>query len=259
MSTQFNDSTTLKGLVQIYEREIGADIGFVSGNTNRLKEFCAAVNLAWDDYVYLALNSSGRWQWDDSNHTDYPIIKTNLISGQRDYTFTTDEGGNLVLDILKVMVLPSATSTEYDEIYPVDQQQIEAEEIDDDIAQEVGTQGTPDRYDKTANGIFLDPTPNYNATNGLKVFINREPSYFVYTDTTKKPGCPGIHHRYFALKPALDYARRNNLSKYSLIREEVVGFEGDEERGVLGSIERYFSRREKDVRPLLQTEVLIYE
>lgn len=243
MSAQFNDTTNYKGLVQIYEKEIGAERGFISGDSNRLKEFCADVNLAWDEYVYLALKSSALWQFDDSNQTDYPIIKTNIVSAQQDYPLTTDEGGNLVLDILKVLILPSATATEYEEILSVDQQ---SEPEGYDIRAETDVTGVPDRYDKTANGIFLDPTPNYNATLGLKVYINREPSYFVSTDTTKKPGCPGIHHRYFALKPALDYARRKGLANYNLIREEVVSYEGDEEKGIVGSIERYFSKRSKD-------------
>jgi hypothetical protein len=260
MSLVFNAaSTDFKGIVQTYEKEIGANRGDIANDVNKLKEFTADVNQAWDDYVYLALKSSGMWQWDDSNFTDYPIIKANLVSGQQDYTFTTDEGGHLILDIFKVMVLPSATATQYDEIFPIDQQQIEAYNLDDDIAEETNTSGVPERYDKTANGIFLDAKPNYNATNGLKVYINREPSYFVSTDTSKKPGCPGIHHRYFALKPALDYARRKSLANYNLIREEVVSFEGDEEKGITGSIERYFTRREKDVRPVFRPEPSIYE
>lgn len=256
MSLVFNAiNTDFKGIVQIAEKEMGKERGFLSGNTNRLKEFTAEVNLAWDDYVYAALKASGMWQWDDSNFTDYPVIKTNLVDGQRDYTFTTDEGGNLILDIYKVLALPSASATLYDEIYPVDTQT----RPNDDIAKEVATEGTPFCYDKTANGIFLDPIPSYNATNGLKVYINREPSYFTSTDTTKKPGCPGIHHRYFALKPALSYARQNNLATYNKIREEVVSFEGDEEKNITGSIERYFSRREKDVRSVMTPEPIIYE
>lgn len=259
MSLAFNDTTTYKGIIQEVEKELGMNYGDISGNPTKLKQFTVSINLAWDDYVYLALNSSGTWQFDDSNQTDYPIIYANLVSGTQNYSFTTDGTGNLILDILKVMILPSASATIYDEIYPVDQQNTPAYDLSDDIAKETGTTGTPWRYDKTANGIFLDPTPNYNATSGLKLYINREPSYFVSTDTTKKPGCPGIHHRYFVVKPALDYARRNGLSNYNLIREEVVSFEGDEEKGVTGSIERYFSRREKDKRSILKPEPIIYE
>lgn len=243
MSLQFNDTANFKGLVQTYEDEIGVPRGFVSGNTELLKNFARDANLAWDDYVTIALKASGRWQFDDSNHTDYPIIKTNLVQGQRDYTFVVDESGNLILDIYKVLILPSATATEYEEITPIDQQTQAG-----DITAESATQGVPRAYDKTGNGILLDKKPSYNATLGLKMLINREPSYFVYSDTSKKAGCAGIHYRYFALKPAMDYARQKSLTNYDRIRAEVVGYEGIEESGVQGSIERYYARRSRDER-----------
>jgi len=200
--------------VQTYEKEIGADPGFISDNTVRLKRLTVDVNLALDDFLNLAFKADGRWQFDDSNHTDYPIITTNIVANQRDYNFTSDEGGNLILEVLKV-----DTGTFYDG--------------------QNGT-GTPVRYDKLANGIFLDPIPSYNYTNGLKIYINREASYFVYTDTTKKPGIPGIFHRYLALKPALDFARRNISGNYQALQAEILRMEAD--------IKTYFSLRGKDQR-----------
>lgn len=256
MSIQFNDTTNLKGLVQIYEDEIGVEPGFISGNAVRLKKFTAEVNMALDDYFAIALPASGTWQLDDSGHTKYPIIYADIVDGQRDYNFTTDEQGNLVLDIYKVAILPSATATLFEEIKSVD---VQSEGDGGDILTENTAEGVPYVYDKTANGIFLDPIPAYNATDGLKVYINREASYFTSSDTTKKPGVPGLHHKYFALKPALDYARRNNLINYNKIREEVVSLEGDEEKGITGSIVKYFSRRERDVRDVLQGEPISYK
>jgi hypothetical protein len=86
--------------------------------------------------------------------------------------------------------------------------------------------GVPTRCDKTANGLFLDLIPNYTRAASLKVFINREASYFTYTDTTKKPGVPGIFHKYFVLKPALDYARRKlSNDTYTKIQTEVTKME----------------------------------
>lgn len=255
MSLQFNDTTNNRGMVQIYEKEIGVDRGFVSGNTARLKDFSTDVNLAWDKYLYLAFKGSGMWQFDDSSHTDYPVIYTNLVADQRDYSFTTDEGGNLILDVFKVAILPSATATLYEEIHPFD---VQTDNTGTDVLTESTNSGVPIGYDKTANGIFLEPKPSYNATNGLKVYINREPSYFTHTDTTKKPGCPGIHHEYFALRAALDHARRNDLDRYNRLLEAVVSYEGDEEKGIIGSIERYFARRERDVENILTTEQTPY-
>jgi len=202
--------------------------------------------------MYLAAKGSGTWQYDDSNHNShYPIIYFNLVNGQQDYTFTTDEDGALILDIYKVMIL-SENGTLYDEIFPIDQQRTGSY---DDISAENTGGGVPYRYDKTANGIFLTPIPDYEKVKGLKVFINREASYFVYTDTTKMPGCPGIHHDYFYLKPALEEARIHSLSNYNQLREEVISFEGDEEKGVTGSIERYFSRRKRDERDIMTPRI----
>ena len=239
MSLQFNDTTNFKGLVQIYEKEIGAERGFVSGNTNRLKEFTADANLALDDFTALAIQASGTWQYDDSNHTKYPIIKTNLVSGQRDYTFTTDEQSNLILDIYKVAFLPSASATLFQELDPFD----ELNDRNNSIVSESTTTGVPSRYGKLANGIFLDIPTNYNATNGLKVFINREASYFTSSDTTKKPGVPGIFHKYFALKPALDYARRKSLKTARNLAIEVAQMEEQ--------AKRYYAKREKDIRHVM--------
>ena len=252
---QFNDTDNLEGLVQMYEQEIGADVGFISGNTTRLKQFTAGTRTAWNKYLELAFKASGRWQFDDQNHTDYPIITTNLVDGQRDYPFTLDEVGNLILDIYKVAILSSASDTLYEEIRPVDQQ-TDGEALD--ITQNTLNEGVPYQYDKTANGIFLDPIPSYNATNGLRVWINRTASYFVSTDTTKRPGCPALHHDYFYLKPALEYARRNGLANYNRLREEVVSYEGEEEKGIQGSIERYFSRRERDERNIITPNTSLY-
>ena len=239
MSAQFNDTTNLKGIVQLYEREAGFNQGDISGSTTKLKQLTADVNLAYDDFTRLAVEASGTWQYDDSNHSDYPIITTNLVDGQRDYGLGADGSGNLILGIYKVFVKASSTAN-YQEILPVDAQ-TDPQAWGFTDGQNI--EGTPMWYDKTANGIFLDPIPSANVTSGLKVYINREASYFTYTDTTKKPGVPGIFHKYFALRPAEDYARRNSLANYAAIRAERMQMEED--------IKTYFGKRERDVRKQL--------
>ncbi len=257
MSMPFSDTTTYKGLVQMYEEECGFEPGDISGNTRKLRKFTAEVNQALDDFFALALPASGTWQFDDSNQTDYPIIKTNIVSGQRDYPFTTDENGNLILDIYKVMIMRSAVATTYEEITPVDAQS-EYEYGDTNVSSENTTGGMPCEYDKTANGIFLNPIPNYNATNGLKLYINREASYFVYTDTDKKPGVPGLFHKYFYLKPAQAYARRNSLANAAKIDTEIMRLEGVPEKGIVGSIARYFGHRIRDERKSITTKPITF-
>lgn len=246
MSLQFNDTSTFKGMVQIYEREIGVPRGTVSNDTNRLKEFAADVNLSWDDYMHLAIHSSGRWQFDDSNYdTDISAIRTNIVSGTRIYPITEDDNGSLVLDIFKVAILPSSTATDYEELTPVDMQ---SDGLVGDFNS--STTGVPTEYDKTGNSIIFRTTPNYNATNGIIAYINREPSYFVYSDTTKKPGCPGNHHEYFPLKAAYRNARRNSSGNLGSLAADVARFEE--------IIKKDFSKRSRDEVDILTPEPISY-
>lgn len=232
MSLVFSDTTNYRGIVQEFEREIGASLGDISGNTTQLKQLTASVNLAFDDYLTLAIQTSGKWKFDDSNHTDFPEITTDLVANQREYTFTTDEQGNLILDIYKAYVL---TDGKYKEIKAIDP---DSETVAQTNYDGLNTTGTPTEYDKKANAILLNLVPPANVTDGLKVSINREASYFTYTDTTKKPGVPGLHHKWFYLRPAMEYARRHTLTSYPRIEAEFMKVERE--------IKEYFDRRAKD-------------
>jgi len=238
-----------ESIVQKYEKEIGASRGTISGNTTLLKEYTANANEALDEYTAIALRASGTWQYDDTNHTDYPFIEANLISGQRSYTFTSDENGNLILDVYKVMVKTPAGI--YIEIEAVDQQNGDYMES---FYNGENVTGTPTRYDKTANGIFLDAIPNYNwrlvedGERGLKVFINRESSYFTYTDTTRKAGVRGTHHKFFYLRPALDYARQNSLNSYPRIEAEYLK--------LVAEIKKDYAERKKDEQLIITTPIV---
>jgi len=236
MSIAFNDTENFKGIVQQYEKEIDAHQGDVSGSTQALKEFTAEANIAFDEFLSIAIPASGTMQYDDSNHDDYPFIKTNIVSGQRDYSYLQDESGNFVLDIYKVAILQSADATEYQELDPMDVQS------DPNLAARFNNNatGVPAGYDKTGNGIIFDAIPNYSADNGLLLYVNREASYFRYDDTTKRPGVPGLFHRWFAIRPAENYARRKGLANYALLRDERMQMERD--------IKAHFGRRERDVR-----------
>lgn len=192
------------------------------------------INLALDRALALIFEVGGTWQFDDNNHEDYAIITTTLTAGQRDYTFTSDEQGNLILEILKVFVADE--NGNYREVTPVDVPEGAPSNFWDGLE----TQGQPNTYDKLANGIMLDPIPNYTRANGLKIYISREGSYFSTTDTTKKPGFAGLFHEYLALRPSYQYAFRNSMPNTQLLKAETLEMEE--------AIKNYYKAREKDVR-----------
>lgn len=242
MSLAFNDTATLKGLVQMYEKELGMNPGDVSGNATKLLAFTAEANIAFDDFLAIAIPSSGTWQYDDANFTDYPIVTGNIKSGQRDYSVLQDTDGNQILDIHKVLV--ADTTGYFVEIFPVD---VQSNPDTQTFTDGRNTAGVPNRYDKTANGIFLDPIPNYDSAGGLKIYISREPSYFTAADTSKKPGIPGPFQKYLYLKPVYNAAARASMpiaggrlrnGAYTGLLMQIKDLESQ--------IAEYFSKRTRD-------------
>lgn len=245
MSLQFSNTTTKNGILQRIERECGFNDGDITGNSTLLAQFTGDVNYALDMVVEALIKKSGTWQFDDSNHTDYPIISTNLVSGTRDYSFTSDEDGNLILDVHKVLVADSTGL--FKELLARDP---ESESINiEGFVDGQNLQGTPTQYDKLANGILLDPIPNYNSTGGLKIYISREGSYFLTSDTTKKPGIPGLYHELLVLIPAYNFARRNGLIQVDRIYRDKTE--------LMQKLEANATQRERDVkkglRPLIDS------
>lgn len=241
MSLVFSDPPGQGGIIQLIERNCAFNPGDISSNTVLLQQFTADINIALDKAWSLIIPASGSWELDDTNFNDYPIISTNLVSGQRDYSFTIDGSGNIILDIYRVTVAnPTGV---FAEIYPVNQEQTTAKSgnaVDTtSFIDGKNATGTPTRYDKTGNGIFLDVIPNYNSTNGLKVYINREASYFTSSATTKKPGFAGIFHEYLALRPSYQYSFRKNLANTGSLRAEMESMER--------AMQDYYSDRQKDV------------
>lgn len=236
MSIAFSESTNYTGICELIDDLVGTNTTSYS-----LAKKARDVNTALDKVWSIIFNSGGggTWQFDDITHTKYPIITTNLVSGQRDYSFTTDEQSNYILDIYKVMVKNSSTGI-YVELDPVDQQ---GESANSTMNDGQNLTGIPTQYDKTANGIFLDLIPSYSATNGLKIWINREPLYFTSSDTTKKAGFAGIFHEYLALRPAYNYAQRHGLDNADKLKREMLEMEL--------AIEKYYGNRIRDEKRIL--------
>ncbi len=235
MSIPFSSVVNKNGIIQQIEKNCGFPDGTITGNVTLMAQFTADVNLAIDDALAVIIPASGTWQLDDSNHTDYPIGTTDLVSGQRDYTFVTDESGNLVLDIYKVMC--KGPDGIYKELIPKDQQS-DLNVLGFTDGQDLT--GTPTMYDKTGNGIFLDKIPSYNSTNGLKIYVNREGSYMTPSDTTKKAGFSGLFHEYLVLKPSYNYARTKGLQNTERLKRDITEMEA--------KMLSHYSDRQRDVK-----------
>jgi len=198
------------------------------------------INNAFSKFVLLAIRAEGKWQVDDTNQTDYPIITTALVAGQQDYTFVTDQQGNQILDVYKVRIKDA--SGNWTTLRQVDLQTGDDNDLNSTV------QSIPSKYRVTANGIFLIDIPNYSLANALEIYINRTPTYFLVGDSTKNPGIPNAFHEYLAIRPSYFYCLANGKPQTAGLLAELIKFEGDEDKGITGLIESHYSKRNKDER-----------
>ena len=241
MSNAYSDTTTKRGLLQLCEKNCLLGDAGITGNTLLKAQFTAELNNALDEVWARIFQVGGKWQLDDSNHNNYPIITTNLVAGQRDYSFVADESGNIILEIYKVFVADQ--NGLFVDITPVDV----PSGAPSNFTSGTNTTGQPNTYDKLGNGIFLDPIPSYNRTGGLKIYINREASYFTTSDDTKKPGFAGLFHEYLALRASYNYASTNGLSNVNSLERRMLIMMND--------IMEYYKAREKDAPKVMKARV----
>lgn len=243
MRLQFSDTSTKKGIVQVLERLTRTQSATSSSYSIYAKT--VDINSALNYFFLLGNQATGRWQIDDTNHADYPIIYGDIVSGQQDYSFTVDENGNQIMDIW--MVRAKDSSGVWHTLVQKDLLDGDGEPI---IAST--SSGTPTEYDLSANGIFLKDIPNYNSTDGLEIYVSRSPSYFVYTDTTKVAGIPEAFHEYLAIRPAYFYCVSNDLPDLAReYKEQLYGKDG--KGGLEGMIKAYYSKRNRGERPRMST------
>lgn len=225
---QFNNTTTKDGIMQDCEFWLFAsNYGQITNSATNLLTFTSLVNRALDSVVTTIFESDDRWEFDDTTYTDYPIATTDLVNGQRDYVLSVSH-----LKVTRVEIKDE--SGIWMKLTPIDL-------VDIPVARDefMTLDAQPYYYDKTANSIFLYPAPNYNSTGGLRVYYQREPNYFVSSDTTKEAGFVSLAHRLLPLKACYDFAVANNLTdKITVLRSEIDKKELE--------LRKFYGRRNKD-------------
>jgi hypothetical protein len=203
----FSNSSTKLGIVE--------DIDFICGTnstTYPIAEKTRNINVGMDTVADLIQKASGEWNWDDTNQTDLPIGKTDIVSGQTNYTVSSE-----FLSILGVYILDD--SGEYVEIKPVDRNVILTLDTDDT--------GIAYGYYLSGNTIYLNRVPTANYTSGLKVHFQRNVSYFTAADTTKLAGFNPQFHKLLSLYASRDYAIAKGKNNLVVILNQIEKMENE--------------------------------
>lgn len=242
----FNDTLTKLGLLQDCEMALFGDNGYgqITSNPNRLLQFTARINRRQDRFVQLAISADGRWQYADTNNTNYAEATITMTSGQRDYPLDLS-----MIEIESVSILTPGSTTMYSLIYPMDVEDRNALSLAY-IENNTNNSGTPIAYDKTENSIVFNCTPNYTVAAGIKVRFKTIANYFISTDTTKVPGFASMFHDYLSRGASLDYAVDRNMTTQITTLSPIVQTKED-------AILDFFSKRSRDeqkiIRPIIRS------
>lgn len=235
MAIEFSDSANSDGIVE--QTRILARVDSNQWPTQRI------VNSAnnWKHFVAgYAIGADKRLRWDDTNHTKLPEGTMDLVAGQSDYSYLTDEQGNNILTLLSVSLVDSNGKETL--LRPVDRSDSDF----DDATYGTGS-GTPSSYDKiTDNIIRLNNKPSATdvSTYDLKLRFQRAPKLYTAADTTATTGFSPLLDRGFVIACAYDAALTlglQNIQALALERQR-------EEQKVV----EYFANRNEDEEAVLR-------
>lgn len=236
---QFSDTSTKTGIIQDCENLVFNEYGRISGNTNLLQTFTNYINRQYDKAVSVIIENDNRWQYDDTSYTTQAVYTTNLVANQKNYVLDATH-------LKTTMVRIKDDAGAWRILMPIDQN----DPIGRAYLNEPSTPSTGDPYwyDKRGDLIILYPEPDYSLANALEITVQRQPNYFVYTDTTKEAGLAPLFHRYLSLGAAMEYAIANGLSNKNDLAQL---HQMEEER-----MTRFYSSRSRDEQKVLRAKLV---
>jgi len=207
-------------------------------NTDRL----LAINKWYDNLHSIILESQDEWDFDDSNHTDLPIAKTDLTVNVGTYAFPPT--------IYKLNKLEVNYGSGLVKANPIDL--IETGLSDDEIEARASVDNP---YYRVFNGSFqLYPVPTATTANGLQIFYDREVDLFTTADITtgtKKPGLDRLWHDYIAIGASLDAGVKFMLNNKADLKALLDDMET--------RIRKYYGNRQKDRKYQITNLIEDYE
>lgn len=188
-------------------------------------------NSAQADIVGDIIGTDGRWQFDDTNHSNHPIATRTLTTSQQAYEFDDD-----FLKVQGVSVQDSAGN--WHKLKSIDKNDVSV-----DLAEYQSITGIPQEYDKIGDSIFLYPAPNYTQAASLKVHFQRGPTT-IASFGSNSPGIYTPKQIILAYMIALPYCQKYKQERVGLYEKKIMELRKD--------ILDHYAKRAEDEKPGLR-------
>lgn len=173
------------------------------------------INASYEKVVGRIMLQDGNWEFDDTNFTDFPRGKADLVAAQKDYGFDSSH-----LAIESVQVLDS--NGKYYYLRPISKADYSIP-----LDEYFETDGLPLYYDKDGKSVLIYPGPaagDVTTTDGLLVHFRRTASVFTsgeVTTGTKSPGFASPYHMIIAYESALVFCITYKPERVARLKAEV--------------------------------------
>lgn len=207
---QFNGHTDNQDLVSDTRFLVFGDYSNTSYSTKDIaRNISERFKIVWT-WIFEAY---GGWQFIDDNTSSTsspPYSEQDLVSGTSVYGLPSQ-----ALTVNGVEIKDSSGT--WHNLEPITYEQIRSIEPVDEFN---SSNGLPTYYALRGDVIEIFPAPNYDSTNGLRVYFDESISEFSSSDTTKTPGFASIFHRVLSVGAALDYLIANAMDERKIARLE---------------------------------------
>ena len=214
------------------------------------------VNHAYEQVVGFIIGIDGRWQFDDTNYSDFPSGTYTLVNSQGKYSFN-----DKFLQLEEVQIL--SAGGKYEIITPIDQKQLQDYQP---LSETYSADGKPIYYDKVADDtIELFPAPDNGVSvtlaAGLKIKFKRTADLYTsaqVTTGTKVPGFASPFHVILAWMAARPYCAQYKKDLVPWLNT-MIGDLTPQPSGMKKAILDHYGRRNKDERSVFTNEVTAFE
>lgn len=175
------------------------EFGDITNDNDRKDEFTNYVNDAMSDAWHIIFNNYAGWQFDDTNKSDLPIATTDLNNSDHKYSLPSES-----VTIKDVEI--QQDDGEWRQIEALTAEEISEFEAEDEF---LDSDSTPQYYKVVGRTLEIYPAPDYDKTNGLKVYYDRAMVDFSASDTTQEPGFAEPYHKYIPISASLEWRKIN--------------------------------------------------
>ncbi len=212
----YSDTSGKSGLLQDCEFWTNLGDAGVSGNATLKSQFTGRLNDWYHKVVTMILNSQDESDFDDINHTNYPVLKVSLVANQRDYQISASEK---MLKIKRIDICPNGIGNTCYKAEAFDSGEYGLG-MGNDTDVDANFAVSEPKYDLKNNSIWIYPRATAaNVTNSgvIRAEWIREIDEFTTSDTTQEPGFDEPFHRMLSIGASYDWILVNKSENTALI------------------------------------------